>query len=208
MIDSKPAYEPADYTPYFFKADDRKQLENELRASGISGAPWQRFIAALEHAIGMYKAGIRSDLETSPSSARKALKAALKTLEKLCGQLDRLETASGKTSLLAVDVDLEALRYNQLELLRSQFTDAVSSIPVPQSRSCDITQLFLIKNVAEAIQDELLIAPTSTRGGFYEGVLEIVMTAATGTKPKSLHALTCRGITFLEKRTPKKSAGF
>ena len=56
----------------------------------------------------------------------------------------------------------------------------------------DVPRLCLAIDVAKAIEKHLLIRATSTKGGLYEAVLEIMLHIATGLKPKSVHSLSLR----------------
>ena len=196
MTDGPFAYEPADFKPFTFKADDRTHLERELAARGVPAERHAGFIAALEQAIAMYKSGSVSDLSTSRSQTRDALKGCLQALGNLEREFEALDTAQGRASLAAVGLDLMDLLNQQFVGLRSQLIQAVDQ-PVPNGRSWDHTQSFLIKDVGTAIRDQLQITPSSTKEGLYEAVLEIVMKAVTGFEPAAANALARRGITLL-----------
>ena len=191
MTDLPIAYEPADFEPFTFNADDRMHLERELAARGVPAERHAGFIAALEQAIAMYNSGVVSDRSTLPSKTRKALRSCLKALGKLERQFEALDTARGRASLAAVGVDLDELLNLQFVDLRSRLGQAVDQ-PVPDKEK-NHTQYFLLKDVALAFPEHLQIDSSSTKGGLYEAVLEIVIRVAKGSEIAEPNALARKG---------------
>jgi hypothetical protein len=197
------AFEAANYSPFVFAEEQRKHLCNELATRNIEASLYTAFISQLEHDISMYKAAIVSDLSTDSGAARHAIKSALKAVIKLDQQLLKLETAVGRAALRDGDLDLDSIRNGIMVELHTGLPRALAAIPPASSRSVDFSQMFLIKNVGEAIEAHLNVRPTSTRGGLYEAMIEHVYNAATGSPTHSAKALAEKGVNLLKENQPQ-----
>lgn len=200
MTDSPIAYEPADFKPFTFKADDRTHLERELTARAIPAERHAGFIAAMEQAIALYKSGNISDLSSaSQGQTRDTLQRFSTTLEQMEVELKALDTVQGRVTLAAVGIDLEVLRDQFDDFVKlTRGLDKAIGLPVSDG-SGDHTKFFLLKDVALAFPEHLQIDSSSTKGGLYEAVLEIVMKAATGFEYKAPNALAVEGRKLLKK---------
>ena len=161
------------------------------------------FFSNLDDAVGILHAAVDVAKKSKPSDVRDELSEAQSAAINLQKKLVNLSVGArywiGEGNCNA----LEKLREDCVEALK--ILGSVGEYigrSVSSGGSINYPTLHLAAYTADALRFHMGIKPTTTKGGLFERILEVVYEEATGKEHQSLHALVSRALKVEVTRNP------
>lgn len=172
------------------KVESKAQLRTSLAAQGIDAVKIDSFLASLEKSISEYHGMIEIISKCKPADIRGNLKAVLNQIGKLREKLNALDHNS---RILINNLSNEGMSgvFNELFDIQKIINDALIAATSYPKRGQLVAyhKRHLVDSIADLIESNLEVNPTSTKEGLLEQCAAIVLADITGRPTTGIHTL-------------------
>lgn len=166
-----------------FSADLIAQIENELRASGITAS--DSFIPAIEENWRFYLAQKDRADRTTPSDARKAIKNASDKLDEAKAAIgDVYQLLIHSVNEITIKLKWEAT-FNEIE---QKLAEGMNSVGLDSRTPKNIDAVLLAKNIGRSLDEHTNNHRTTTEGGTWENIVTMLLEEAK-EQPTNMHRI-------------------
>jgi hypothetical protein len=201
----------ADGKPTPIGGDLRRQIEDQILASGIGSPVPEAFFSALEQAGGAIEAAREMLTSSGPARVRENLTKALSAARRLDGALHALDLNSVR---LFHEIDearpfgIGTVHAQCLNIVIALEKALVLANQYPLSgRLHDAGRVWLAIGVADAIESFLGVKASTTKSGLFESITIIVYQAATGENVTDQNDLVRRALKLRHEWTKSDRQG-